>query len=133
MERREISNFTKIILLVEFLFVAYMLYILTSSIYKSYQIDRNIALFESENKRIAEENKKLSADFEYYTSEAYQEKIAKQNFGLMNPGEEIIVLPQEDIVTFSDEDKSVNQNIKRWNIYSNPQKWWRFFFESRRF
>lgn len=128
-ERPELSNTTKIILLVEFLFVAYMLYVLTSSIYQSYQIDRHIAEFEAENKRIAEENLNLSDDYKYYTSSEYQEKIGKLN-GLINPGEEVIILPEEDAVTFDDEEETSTQNLKRWNRYSMPEKWWRFFFEN---
>ena len=132
MPHSETTQFTKIILLAEFLFVAYMLYVLTSSIYQSYQIDRHIAEFEQENKKIADENKKLSDDFEYYTSQAYQEKIAKQNFGLVNPGEQVLILPQGDAATFSAEEEISNKGLKRWNRYSMPQKWWKFFFENQR-
>jgi cell division protein FtsB len=128
-----ISNTTKVVLITEFVFVAYMLYVLTSSIYHSYQIDQYIAQFDMENEKIAEENRRLSEDFAYYTSEAYQERIAKQNFGLIKPGEQVIVLPVEDVATFEDEEAEQTKNIKRWNRLSNPQKWWVFFFEGQRF
>lgn len=133
MTNNNISNFAKIVLLIEFLLVAYMLYVLTSSIYKSYQIDRSIATFEEENKKIAEENLKLSEDFEYYASLNYQEKIAKQNFGLINPGEEVIILPEADIKTFSEEKSKEKDYINRWNSISTPRKWRFFFFDRGNF
>lgn len=128
-----ISKFSKSVLIALFLLVAYMLYVLTSTIYKNYQIDRNITQFEDENKKLAMKNAELSEAFEYYTSEAYQEKIAKQNFGLMKPGEEVIILPESDVKTFAEEEDVRTKNMKRWNALSNPKKWFLFFFEQGRY
>ncbi|MBD3328390.1 hypothetical protein GF340_03740, partial [Candidatus Peregrinibacteria bacterium] len=90
----ESSNTTKMIIIGEFLLVAYLLFTLTSSVYKSYQIDVHIENFEKENARIEEENRRKSEDYDYYSSNAYIEKIAKQNLGLVNPGEEVIIIPK---------------------------------------
>lgn len=120
-------------LIIEFLLVAYMLYVLTSSIYGSYQIDTHIKRFEAENKHFAEENSKLSNDYLYFTAESYQEKIAKQNFGLVNPGEEVIILPESDITTFVEEEEDKVKYFRRWNAASNPRKWYWFFFEREKF
>lgn len=128
-----ISRFARVVLLIEFLLVAYMLYVLTSSIYGSYQIDAHIKKFEEENQRLAKENQKLSNDFLYFTSEAYQEKIAKQNFGLVNVGEEVIILPESDITTFEEEEEDKVKYFRRWNASSTPKKWYWFFFEREKF
>lgn len=128
-----ISRFARVILLLEFLLVAYMLYTLTSSIYKSYQIDQYIARFDEENRKLASENESLSNDYLYFTSEAYQEKIAKQNFGLVNPGEEVIILPESEVATFSDAAEARVQYFRRWNAAKNSKKWFWFFFDKDRF
>lgn len=128
-----LSRFARLILLLEFLLVAYMFYILTSSIYKSYQIDQYIAKFEEENRSLLEENERLSDDYRYYTSEAYQEKIAKQNFGLVNTGEEVIILPETETASFQDEEESRVRYFRRWNAAGNWKKWMWFFFEKDRF
>lgn len=128
-----ISRFARLILLLEFLLVAYMLYTLTSSIYKSYQIDQYIARFDEENQKLADENKSLSDDYLYFTSEAYQEKIAKQNFGLVNPGEEVIILPESEVATFSDMEEARVRYFRRWNAAKNSKKWFWFFFDKDRF
>ncbi len=125
------SNFTKMIIIVEFLVVSYLLYTLTKSVYQSYQIDQHIENFKKENDMIAQENKQKEADYSYYSSDAYIEKIAKQNLGLVNPGEEVIVIPSSvsgstGVVGGAVEEIEDNVRVQP---LSNPQKWWKFFFD----
>ncbi len=125
------SNFTKMIIIVEFLVVSYLLYTLTKSVYQSYQIDQHIENFKKENDMIAQENKQKEADYSYYSSDAYIEKIAKQNLGLVNPGEEVIVIPSSvsgstGVVGGTAEE--IDDDV-RVQPLSNPQKWWKFFFD----
>jgi len=127
------SNFTKMIIIIEFLVVSYLLYTLTKSVYQSYQIDQHIADFKKENDLIAAENKQKEADYSYYSSDAYIEKIAKQNLGLVNPGEQVIVIPNSDagangVVGAADQNNQSNPEANFQNL-SNPQKWWKFFFD----
>lgn len=115
----------------EFILVSYLLYTLTVSVYKSYQIDQHILNFKKENDQIAEENRQKESDFNYYSSDAYIEKMAKQNLGLLNPGEELIVIPSTNsdtnaILGVTD----MNENDVAIKSSTNPQKWWRFFFHS---
>ena len=124
------SKWAKIVIIIEFLLVSYLLYTLTVSVYKSYQIDVHIKNFEAENARIEEENRIKSEEFDYFSSNAYMEKIAKQNLGLINPGEEVIIIPKSELDTSGgtgfvseDDGKSASSGL------SMPQVWWRFFFE----
>jgi len=123
------SNFTKLVIVGELLLVSYLLYILMASVYKSYQIDIHIKNFQNDNERIAEENRLKSEEYDYYSSDAYIEKMAKQNLGLVNPGEEVIIIPKEDIKTtgiVGDENlDAVNEPVQ----LNNPQRWWKFFFD----
>lgn len=122
---------TKITIVGLLLLVSYLLFTLTSSVYKSYQLDVHIRNFELENSRIEEEIRSKSDELGYYNSEAYIEKIAKQNLGLVNPGEEVIIIPEEVLDAsgsaegeFSDIDSQDGASG-----LSNPQKWWKFFFD----
>lgn len=124
------SSLTKMILIGEFLLVAYLLYSLALNVYQSYQIDSHIQNFEEENRKLGEANRKAAEDLLYYTSNEYLEKIAKQNLGLVNPGEEVIVLsdnvlssPEEEIPQLQE------QKLQKYYNISNPQRWWKFFFE----
>jgi len=62
----------------EFLLVAYLIYSLTKNVYNSYQVDKYIEAFETENAQIEEENRQKTEDYLYFTSEEYIDKIAKQ-------------------------------------------------------
>ncbi len=111
-----------------------MLYVLSTSLYKSYQVDTFISNAEQENQRLEQENLLLSEEFDYYRSQRYKEKIAKQNFGLVRPGEEVIVvIPDQYRSDVTNEDRAEILTNKYYNSLSNPQKWYLFFFERDRF
>lgn len=121
---------TRLVLIVGFFILAYMLYNLTVSIYANYQIEKHIAEFQSRNQALAGENKKKLEDFQYYTSKEYIEKIAKQNLGLINPGEKVIIIPDKDLVVISEQEDSAAIAEQVRATWSNPKKWWKFFFSS---
>lgn len=120
------SNITKLIIVVELILVIYLLNTLTVSVYKGYQIDQVIKEFEAENARIAAENKQKSEDYDYFTSQNYIEKIAKQNLGLVKPGEEVIILPPAKAIAGENKTNSLDIDLIDLN---NRQKWWLFFFD----
>jgi cell division protein FtsB len=126
-------NLMRLVLIVGFFVVAYMLYNLTVSIYENYQIEKHIAEFEQRNEELKDENAQKLSDFQYYTSDEYVEKVAKQNLGLINPGEQVVVIPDEDLVIMSAdvEDQVLADQIRA--SWSNPKKWWKFFFSSNPF
>lgn len=124
------SGLTKLVIIAEFCLVAYLLYSLTSNVYQGYQIDKYITQFEEENQRIAMDNAKMTEDYDYYTSTQYIDKIAKQNLGLINAGEEVIIVAPEDKMILENQAEA-EQEAHELSIYalSNPQKWWKFFFD----
>ena len=123
----------RLVLIVGFFIVAYMLYNLTVSIYDNYQIEKHITEFESRNEELRSENSQKLDDFQYYTSEEYIEKTAKQNLGLINPGERIIVIPDEALVMMAEDEESQMLTEQIRASWSNPKKWWKFFFSSNPF
>ncbi|MBI2639238.1 septum formation initiator family protein [Candidatus Peregrinibacteria bacterium] len=133
MNTPHISKTTKIVLLVEFLLLAYMLYVLSTSLYKSYQVDRFIRTAEEENAKLEKSNLSLAEDYAYYSSDAWKEKIAKQNFGLVRPGEEVIILAPDNQMYLSEEDRAVKASEQYYASLSNPKKWFLFFFDRERF
>lgn len=125
------TSFTKLIIIVEFFLVAYLLYSLTKNVYNSYQVDKYIESFQEENQLLEQENKRKNEDYLYFTSEEYIDKIAKQNLGLVNPGEEVVVVAPESLNTGTGstfEDSSSLDDYSSHEELSNPQKWLRFFF-----
>lgn len=128
-----ISRTTKIVLIVEFMLLAYMLYVLCTSLYKSYQVDVFIKQTEEENQKLERDNALLIEDYEYYKSAGYKEKIAKQNLGLVRPGEEVIVLAPEGKQYMTGEERALESNREYFKSLSYPRKWFLFFFDRERF
>jgi len=123
----------RLVLIVGFFVVAYMLYNLTVSIYENYQVEKHIEEFQARNNDLKAENDQKLADFQYYTSPEYVEKVAKQNLGLINPGEQVVVIPDEDLIVLSQdaEEQRVAEQIRA--SWSTPKKWWKFFFSTNAF
>jgi cell division protein FtsB len=123
------SSLTKFIIIIEFLLVAYLLYSLTKNIYSSYQIDKYITTFEKENAQIENENRQKNDDYLYFTSEEYIDKIAKQNLGLVNRGEEIIIVSPEVLAQDTEQIEGTDTgDYAKSSGVSNTKEWWDFFF-----
>lgn len=108
--------------------VSYLLYSLTKNVYNSYKVDKYIEQFEKENATIEAENKQKIEDYLYFTSEEYIDKIAKQNLGLVNAGEEVLILAPELANSLTDEEAEAEGEFAKSYGKSNPQLWWEFFF-----
>jgi cell division protein FtsB len=124
------SNFTNFVIIALIILSAYLLYSLTLAFYRSHQIDIYIENFEKENERIEKENQSLIEELDYVTSESFIDKILKQNKGLINPGEEVIVIasnnPNEMDPNSLDYDSYGQKDLSK---YSNIEKWKIFIFE----
>lgn len=124
------SSLTKFVIVVEFLLVSYLLYSLTKNVYNSYKVDKYIEAFEIENNLIEEENKKKTEDYLYFTSEEYIDKIAKQNLGLVNRGEEVIILSSTVLESDAELEEENSGNLAKHERTKNLTQWIRFFFDN---
>jgi len=122
------SSFTKLIIIIEFLLVGYLVYSLTKNVYNSYQVDNYIDSFKSENAAIESDNRQKNEDYLYFTSEQYIDKIAKQNLGLVNAGEEVIILSSEAMAEADLEVYNDGLSVAKYSGLSNLDQWWEFFF-----
>jgi len=127
------SNFTNLVIIGLILMSAYLLYSLTLAFYKSYRIDIYIKDFERENERIEKENAFLIDEFDYVTSDAYIDKILKQNKGLVNPGEDVIVIASNTGKTEGSDFNYDSFGQRDYSSMSNIDKWQLFIFEENPF
>ena len=77
---------------------------------------------------LAKEVERLKDEVEYYRSDSFLEGEGRDKVGLLLPGEEIVVLPQERMeeienLVRENEVKVVSKKIPAW------EKWYFFFFE----
>jgi hypothetical protein len=51
----------------------------------------------------------------------------------VNPGEKVIVIPDEDLVVLSQDEDTAALSEQIRASWPNPKKWWKFFFSSNPF
>ena len=124
---------SRLILIMFFFGFAYMLYTLAVSIYENYRIEQHIANFQEKNTELQIENQKKIEDLQYFSSPEYKEKIAKQSLRLINPGEEVIVIPDEALIILSQDEDMARLSEELRASWSNPKKWMKFFFSYNQF
>jgi|SRR6056300_347883 len=125
-----LSEKNKFILIVQFVLTIYLLLTLGISEYKNFKVQNFINEFDVKNQNLSFENELLSNELDYYSSPQYQEKIAKQNLGLINPGEKVLVIQVDDSLSETQRyELSLQQNkISRIKSLPNYKKWWYYLF-----
>ena len=95
---------------------------------KDARLAREMENFKRENARIARENAKLRADFEYFSSPQYRDKWAKEHDGLAQPGEKVIVIEFAAAGVADDLEKD-RALLKKEILLARPNReQWKIFF-----
>lgn len=110
---------------------------LSFSIYKESskkkQVERDIDILKRQAEKIRQENMNLEERIAYLGSQDYQEIQARDELGLQDPGENVVVITQTSAPLIQKtEDPIVENTIKEEydsEKYSNFLKWWDYFFK----
>ncbi len=81
-------------------------------------IDKQIAALKAQEQQLDQKNKDLEQSLQYFSSDNYKEKLAREQLGLKKDGEIVVNFPNLNASAQG------NQQPKA----SNPQKWWQYFF-----
>ena len=110
-----------------FLVFLYIFFALATAIYRDYKLEVNINNFDDEISNLAAMADQKPKDVEYYQSEAFKDKYAKESLNLLNPGEKLIIIPDEEQVVKSE---VVVNNMDNSTILKLPNRnqWWEYFF-----
>jgi len=99
---------------------------LTKEVIRKIEIRREISSLESEITELEQHNTELNAMMAYFNSSTFQEKEARSKLNLVEPGETVVVLPNQavdDTVSMAEANAvSINQALP------NYQKWFVYFF-----
>ena len=85
------------------------------------KINSEIAHLKQEQSSLEDRNKALQQSLQYFSSNEYQEKLAREQLGLKKDGEIVINFPPNGISAGESEKTDIPQ--------SNPQKWWQYLFK----
>jgi len=113
-----------------FFFFFYMFFSLATSIYRDYKLETEIEVFRGEIDNLADRANQKPSDLKYLQSDEYKDRYAKENLGLLNPGEKLIILPNKDQnveqgpVTLMTDILSPDSVLNK----PNNRQWWAYFF-----
>ena len=74
--------------------VGFMAFGLALSFYRNVLFEKTLADLELQNKKITDEIAKGAHTLEYYASEQFKDKYAKENLSKLNPGEKVLLITQ---------------------------------------
>ena len=103
----------------------------TQETYKKYQIQKEIEELRAQAEKKERENEKLKGLIEYFKTNDFQEKEAKEQLSLQKEGEKVIVVKEEnkeEEKKGQEDEAGENQNSSQKDERENYQKWWDYFF-----
>jgi len=95
--------------------------------YYDYQVRKEIRALEEQSKNLENKNLQTLELLEHVKSQKFVEEKARIELNLVKPGENILVIQGEPTTTSINRQK--NENMLKQEKVSNPQKWWKYFFE----
>ena len=108
-----------------FILVTYALF---KETYKKYQIQKEVEELRQEAEQLEKNNQKLRGLVEYFKTENYSEKGAREKLNLKKEGEQVVVLrspenyaPEKGVAESEEEPEEI--------ALPNPLKWWDYFLK----
>lgn len=77
--------------------VGFMAFGLALSFYRNVLFEKTLQDMELQNRKIAEEIARGEKDLEYFHSDQFKDKYAKENLRKLNPGEKILIIAQAQV------------------------------------
>ncbi len=93
---------------------------LVGTVSHDYKVRSEIKRLEDEKARLEAEQKRLSDLHNLFQSPFFVEEESRKSLGYAKPGEKMIIVEPGSIKVSGDGEE---ENL------SNPQKWWKYFFE----
>lgn len=111
--------------LIIFLVIIYLFIIVGKTVYSNYISNKGIIKQEEEITVLELELTDMQNKINYYQTNSYKEKQAREKLGYKAPGENIISLPIDQ-----EKDKSEDKSYSEVEIrIPNYKYWWEYFFE----
>ncbi len=114
---------SKILNLIGLAIIVYLAVIVFQTVKHNYDLDHQIAAQQKQIDDLTAREAQLKYNVQYYRTNSFIEKSARQNLGLIQPGEGVIVLPKAIAPPPTVTAKKSTAKTK-----SNPAQWWQFLF-----
>lgn len=119
--------------------VGFMAFGLALSFYRNILFEKTLKQMEIANKGISRENDAKYRELDYYKSEQFKDKYAKQNLGRINPGEQMLIitnpvptdvtLAQSGSTLSAERDAAFMELLRQMPVH---EQWWLYLFDRER-
>lgn len=114
----------KIIAAVTAIVVVGLLVSLAQEMNRRLQVQREVNKLELEVQKLEKNVIELANLNQYFRTDAYQERLAREKLNYQAPGEKVVLIPENQGSTLSPE----AQGPAETKLFSIPERWWRAFF-----
>lgn len=95
---------------------------------RQYELNRDIKALEDEIAQLETHNNDLNGLISYLHTDTYKERRARESLGFVKPGENVVVVPEKDVIII-DETTGEVLGVAAEDS-SNFTKWINYFFET---
>lgn len=121
-------RFFLVVCLASFAVVAYALF---KETYKKRQIQEEVGKLEDQVISLEQGNQKLKGLIEYFQTQNFSEKEAREKLNVKKEGEKVVILRSQEDQEKSSGEKREELSEDTILIISNPLKWWNYFIKER--
>lgn len=93
---------------------------------RNWELSERLSTERRELELLSVEVEAAELENEYYKTEEYQELLARKYLDKMNPGENMVIMPENSEEARNKHKKVVEEKVER--NYSNFEKWMKFLF-----
>lgn len=120
---------SKVVIFVLLLIFIWLGIVSVRTIYKKYQLDKEISSVKNEIEKLDKKNQELSQMLDYFSSQNFLEKEAKEKLNLKKEGETVVMVNENSlageaailsVATTTAQETGGQEN--------NFIKWWKYFF-----
>jgi cell division protein FtsB len=107
--------------------LAFACFKISREVYKQEEINKEILALQEEIEKFERDNSELRQLAEYFNSEEFKEREAKEKLDLVKEGEKVVVVKKASTEAVRKKEKSPNKaevSLSRANYYY----WWHYFF-----
>lgn len=117
--------------------VGFMAFGLALSFYRNILFEETLKDMEERNRSIAMENDAKYRELDYYRSDQFKDKYAKENLGRVNPGEKVLIIttPLSSAPVASGSTLEEQQEAAYFELLRQmpvQEQWWLFLFDRER-
>lgn len=120
------SNFMfKLLVVLGLLVLFFIFYKLSRQVYRQKEINQEIASLQKEIDRLNQDNNQLRELGEYFQTDHFKEKEAREKLGLIKEGEQLIEIKEKEVpMQEKEKEEKPEIEINQPNYYY----WWHYFF-----